>query len=118
MYLDSEVSKSKKLSDRVYSDFVEKYGDAASPVDSTEEFNIRANAGMKPVMVNTNIKNIIEYSDRGFKYAINAKSDVDKRFEEWLTRSNVFLPSSYVAEILKLWVEKGENNNDGNKTSE
>lgn len=118
VYLDSEVSKSKKLSDRVYSDFVEKYGDDAIPVDSTEEFNIRANAGMKPVMVNTNIKNIIEYSDRGFKSAINAKSDVDKRFEEWLTRSKVFLPSSYVAEILKLWVEKGENNNDGNKTSE
>lgn len=118
VYLDSEVSKSKKLSDRVYSDFVEKYGDDAIPVDSTEEFNIRANAGMKPVMVNTNIKNIIEYSDRGFKSAINAKSDVDKRFEEWLTRSKVFLPSSYVSEILKLWVEKGENNNDGNKTSE
>lgn len=118
VYLDSEVSKSKKLSDRVYSDFVEKYGDDAITVDSTEEFNIKANAGMKPVMVNTNIKNIIEYSDRGFKSAINAKSDVDKRFEEWLTRSKVFLPSSYVAEILKLWVEKGENNNDGNKTSE
>lgn len=117
VYLDSKVSTSKKLSDKVYSDFVDKYGDDSIPVDSTEEFNIRAKAGMKPVMVDTNVKNIIVYNDRGFASAIQIKSDVDKRFEDWLKRSKVFLPSSYVAELLKLWVEKGESCNDGDKTS-
>lgn len=117
VYLDSKVSASKKLSDQVYSDFVDKYGDDSIPVDSTEEFNIRAKAGMKPVMVDTNVKNIIVYNDRGFASAIQIKSDVDKRFEDWLKRAKMFLPSSYVAELLKLWVEKGESCNDGDKTS-
>lgn len=105
------------LSERVYNDFVEKYGRDAIPVSSDGEYNLRASMGMKPVMVSSNIKDIIDYNDRVYEPILTSKTSTDDKFEEWLKESEEYLPSRLYLDIIKLWKEKGEESNDRDNTS-
>lgn len=99
-----EESVSDKVSDRVYENFKEEYGEDAVPVSDTDSFNLYAKAGKNPVMVKDNIKTIIEYKDRDYENQI--PKSIDDQYEEWRKEARRYLPKNLVAQIDILWKKK------------
>lgn len=95
----------KELSDMVYGDFMEEYGEDAIPVSSTSEFNMFANSGLKPVMIDSHINEVIRSTGRTFYDSIEVL-DIDKEFENWVSRNSFLLDDLEIQKLRFLWSKK------------
>lgn len=94
----------EEVSDKVYSDFVESNGEGAVPVDNTDEFNSLSRAGMNPVMVQRNVKKIIELKERD--YTSKKPRTIEEKFNDWYSEASRYLPKHLLNEIKSLWYKK------------
>lgn len=104
LYYSGDTNKKDTLSDRVYEDFKEEYGEDAIPVADTDTFNLYAKAGKNPVMVEENVKTIIDYKDREDSY-LSMKS-INDQYAEWKEEAVRYLPKRLMAQIDILWGKK------------
>ena len=104
MYKGSDLAI--KTSNNVYENFKQEYGEDAIPTSTSAEFNRYVDMGAKPIMVDRQVKEVINIVERDFTKGIKL-SDVDREFQEWLTKVEQFLPQYLAEEILGIWKRKG-----------
>lgn len=99
-----EDKVSDAVSDKVYENFKAEYGKDAVPVDNTIAFNQYANAGKKPVMVESNVKKIIDYKERD--YDNSCGKTLDEQFEIWEEEAKRYLPKRLIGQIEIIWSKR------------
>lgn len=94
-----------KVSDAVYEDFKKEHGEDAIPVSDTDNYNMYAESGLNPVMVSSNVNEIIKVVNRNFYEDVVIK-DLDEEFENWISRNKFLLKDDEVDKLRFLWSKK------------
>lgn len=100
-----EAELADKVSDAVYEDFKKEYGEDAIPVSDTDIYNMYAESGLNPVMVSSNVNEIIRVVNRNFYEDVVIK-DLDEEFENWISRNKFLLKDDEVDKLRFLWSKK------------
>lgn len=101
-FIHNYVGNVSELSNGVYEDFVGEYGEGSVPVSSNEEFNVKKNLGMNPVMVEDQVARVINIVERN--YEVNDDTvDIDEAFENLLKSVRYLIPSDIYDQFRSLW---------------
>lgn len=101
-FIHNYIGSVSELSDGVYEDFVSECGEGSVPVSSTEEFNVKKNLGMNPVMVENQVARVINIVERN--YEVNDETiDIDEAFENLLASVQFLIPYDTAEQFRTLW---------------
>lgn len=107
IHTSSQYDTLRIVSDKVYEDFIVKYGEDAYPTENFEEYEELSKSGYNAVYLPRRLNQVIRHA-HSKDFILEEIEDISVRFEAWLEKAKATLSEDLISEIEDLWEELSE----------